>query len=95
LALAALLLAACGTATPIEADPVLATITVGARAGTPATAGVRLSGVSLQRIDPVTNRVVRAVDQGGITMAAGFGSLWVTDVLGRILRIDPQRLPSG
>jgi len=54
-----------------------------------------LSGISLQRIDPDTNRVVRSVDQGGITMAAGFGSLWVTDVLGRILRIDPQRLPGG
>jgi virginiamycin B lyase len=54
-----------------------------------------LSGISLQRIDPDTNRVVRSVDQGGITMAAGFGSLWITDVLGRILRIDPQRLPGG
>ena len=58
-------------------------------------AGIWLSGVSLQRIDPATNRVVRTVDQGGITMAAGFGSLWVTDILGRILRIDPRRLRNG
>ena len=54
-----------------------------------------LSGISLQRIDPSTGRVVRTVDQGGITLAAGFGSLWVTDVVGRILRLDPQRLRSG
>jgi YVTN family beta-propeller protein len=54
-----------------------------------------LSGISLQRIDPSTGRVVRTVDQGGITLAAGFGSLWVTNVVGRILRIDPRRLPGG
>ncbi|TMG15319.1 MAG: hypothetical protein E6I01_07725 [Chloroflexi bacterium] len=54
-----------------------------------------LSGISLQRIDPSTGRVVRSVDQGGITLAVGFGSLWVTDVVGRILRLDPQRLRSG
>jgi streptogramin lyase len=59
-----------------------------------ASGGVWLSGISLQRIDPATNRVTRVGDQGGITLAAGFGSLWLTDITGRILRVDPARLPS-
>jgi len=53
--------------------------------------GVWLSGLSLQRIDPITGKPVGTLQQTGITLAYGSGSLWVTDILGRILRIDPQR----
>jgi len=56
-----------------------------------APSGIWLAGISLQNIDPGTNRVVTTIDRAGITLAYGYGSLWVTDVLGRILRIDPQR----
>ena len=51
-----------------------------------------LSGISLQRIDPASNRVSRISAEGGITLTAGFDSLWVTDTIGHINRIDPQRL---
>jgi hypothetical protein len=50
-----------------------------------------LGGVSIQEIDPVTNRISKTIDQDSITLAYGYGSLWVTDMLGRVLRIDPQR----
>jgi len=53
--------------------------------------GIWLGGVSLEAIDPGTNRVAKTIDQAGITLAYGYGSLWVTDMLGRVLRIDPQR----
>jgi DNA-binding beta-propeller fold protein YncE len=53
--------------------------------------GMWLAGISLQEIDPRTNRVARTIDQAGVTLGYGYGSLWVTDILGRILRIDPQR----
>ena len=56
-----------------------------------APSGIWLGGVSLEEIDPATNRDAKAIDQAGITLAYGYGSLWVTDMLGRILRIDPQR----
>ena len=56
-----------------------------------APSGIWLAGISLQNIDPGTNRVVTTIDQPGITLAYGYGSLWVTDTSGRILRIDPQR----
>ena len=56
-----------------------------------APSGIWLAGISLEEVDPGTNRVVKTIDQAGITLAYGDGSLWVTDVLGRILRIDPQR----
>lgn len=56
-----------------------------------APSGIWLGGVSLEEIDPATNRDVKAIDQAGITLAYGYGSLWVTDMLGRILRVDPQR----
>jgi YVTN family beta-propeller protein len=53
--------------------------------------GMWLGGVSIQEIDPVTNRISKTIDQDSITLAYGYGSLWVTDMLGRVLRIDPQR----
>ena len=51
-----------------------------------------LSGISLQRVDPASNRVSRVTAEGGVTVAAGFDSLWVTDTVGHILRLDPRRL---
>jgi virginiamycin B lyase len=54
-----------------------------------APSGVWLSGLSLQRIDPVTGKPVTKLPQTGITLAYGYGSLWITDILGRILRINP------
>jgi DNA-binding beta-propeller fold protein YncE len=54
-------------------------------------AGIWLGGVSVEEIDPATNRVAKSIDQDSITLAYGYGSLWVTDTRGRIVRIDPQR----
>ncbi|TMG37227.1 MAG: hypothetical protein E6H92_08660 [Chloroflexi bacterium] len=51
-----------------------------------------LSGLSLQRVDPITNRVTRLSSETAITLAYGMGSLWLTDITGRILRIDPGQL---
>ena len=56
-----------------------------------APSGIWLGGITVEAIDPVSNRVVKTIDQTGITVAYGYGSLWVTDTSGRILRIDPQR----
>ena len=56
-----------------------------------APSGIWLGGISVEAIDPASNRVVKTIDQPGITLAYGYGSLWVTDTSGRILRIDPQR----
>jgi len=53
--------------------------------------GIWLGGVTVEEIDPGTNRVVKTIDQPGITLAYGYGSLWVTDMLGRVVRIDPRR----
>jgi DNA-binding beta-propeller fold protein YncE len=52
--------------------------------------GIWLGGVSVEAIDPASGRVARTIDQPGITLAYGYGSLWVTDMFGHILRIDPQ-----
>jgi len=48
-----------------------------------------VSGISLQRVDPQTNRVSATVDVNATSVSAGFGSLWVTDIFGRIERITP------
>jgi len=56
-----------------------------------APSGIWLGGITVEAIDPASNRVVKTIDQPGITLAYGYGSLWVTDPSGRILRIDPQR----
>ena len=50
-----------------------------------------LGGISIEAVDPATNRVVTTIDQAAITLASGYGSLWVSDPSGRILRIDPNR----
>ena len=56
-----------------------------------APSGIWLGGITVEAIDPASNRVVKTIDQPGLTLAYGYGSLWVTDTSGRILRIDPQR----
>ncbi len=56
-----------------------------------APSGIWLGGISVEAIDPASNRVVKIIDQPGITLAYGYGSLWVTDISGHVLRIDPQR----
>ena len=56
-----------------------------------APSGIWLVGISVEAVGPASNRVVKTIDQPGITLAYGYGSLWVTDTSGRILRIDPQR----
>jgi streptogramin lyase len=48
-----------------------------------------VSGISLQRIDPQTNRVASTVDVNATSVNAGFGSLWLTDVFGRVERVNP------
>jgi virginiamycin B lyase len=53
---------------------------------------VWLSGISLERVDPESNRVARIPTEGGITLTVGFDSLWVTDTVGHIVRLDPRRL---
>lgn len=95
-----------GIATLTRIDPrtnaIVSTIDVAAfygRDGVDAIAvtpsGVWLSGLSLQRIDPVTGKLVGTLAQTGITLAYGSGSLWVTSLLGPVLRIDPQRALAG
>src|SRR5581483_11955266 len=50
-----------------------------------------LESGNIERIDPQTARVVARLHVGGfpVRLAAGFGSLWVNDDKGRLLRIQP------
>jgi len=48
-----------------------------------------VSGISLQRIDPQTNRVSATVDVNTTSVSTGYGSLWITDIFGRIERVTP------
>jgi len=95
---------ASGTLSRIDpgTNTVSATIDVQAaygRAGLDAIAAtpseIWLSGIKLQRVDPRSATMTGSVDVTGISLAYGYGSLWVTDILGRVLRIDPQRVDSG
>jgi len=54
-----------------------------------APSGIWLSGLSLQRIDAATGKPAAKLSQTGITLDYGYGALWVTDILGRILRVSP------
>jgi len=54
-----------------------------------APSGVWLSGLSLQRINAVTGKPAARLSLTGITLTYGYGSLWITDILGRILRVNP------
>lgn len=95
---------ASGTLARIDptSNQVVATIDIGAfdgRAGLDAMAvtpsSIWLTGVNLQRVDTRTTTTSGTVDLNAYTMGSGYGSLWVTDVRGRILRIDPQRAGAG
>jgi len=57
--------------------------------------GLWLGGVRLEEIDPRTNRDAQTIDQPGIALAYGDGSLWVTDIVGHVLRIDPRQAGGG
>lgn len=79
-------------------NQVVATIDIGAfdgRAGLDAMAVTSstlwLTGVNLQRVDTGSTTLAGTLDMNAFSLASGFGSLWVTDVQGRIQRIDPQR----
>ena len=48
-----------------------------------------VAGSSLQRIDPGADRVGGTIDIDATTVSAGYGSLWITDIFGRVERIKP------
>jgi streptogramin lyase len=48
---------------------------------------VWVCGVNLQRIDPSTNVVSSSIGVSPTSVTAGFGSLWITDILGRVERL--------
>jgi YVTN family beta-propeller protein len=51
-----------------------------------------LASANVDQIDPRTGRLVARLPVGGIPvrLAAGFGSVWVNDDAGRVLRIDQR-----
>jgi virginiamycin B lyase len=53
-----------------------------------------LDARKIVRIDPRTRRILGRLVVGGypVRLTAGFGSVWVQDDKGRVLRIDPSRL---
>lgn len=48
---------------------------------------VWISGLNLQEIDPITNRIARNVPISGRPLAAGDGTLWVIGIAGAVSRI--------
>ena len=85
---------------------VVATIEVrGAPSGMVMAAGslwVSLGVDGIARIDPATNEIVARIQPGGVSLAAGFGSIWAVDIFADVLlRIDPEtnritdRIPVG
>ena len=52
-----------------------------------------LDSANVDQIDPRTGRLVARLHVGGkpIRLAVGFGSVWVNDDNGSVLRIQPQR----
>jgi YVTN family beta-propeller protein len=52
--------------------------------------GLWVPGVTLQHVDPATNRVAGIIDLSGGGVTEGFSSLWMTSVVGTVQRIDPQ-----
>ena len=52
-----------------------------------------LGSGNIDRIDPRTGHLAARLPVGGIPvrLAVGFGSVWVNDDEGRVLRIQPQR----
>ena len=112
-AVAALAVSAAAGAEPARGQPagatglrVVATIEVrGAPSGMVMAAGslwVSLGVDGIARIDPATNEIVARVQPGGVSLAAGFGSIWAVDIFADVLlRIDPEtnrithRIPVG
>jgi YVTN family beta-propeller protein len=88
-------------ATVSRIDPVtsqvVATIPVGPKEGRDGVdslaiipTGVWVTGMRLMRIDPSINRVAQVLKQDATTVGdGGDGSLWITDIAGRLLRIRP------
>ncbi len=52
-----------------------------------------IDSANVDRIDPRTGRIVARLHVGGspVRLGVGFGSVWVNDDAGRVLRIRPQR----
>ncbi len=52
-----------------------------------------IDSANVDRIDPRTGRIVARLHVGGspVRLGVGFGSVWVNDDAGRVLRIHPQR----
>ena len=112
-AVAALAVSAAAGAEPARGKPagasglrVVATIEVrGAPSGMVMAAGslwVSLGVDGIARIDPATNEIVARIQPGGVSLAAGFGSIWAVDIFADLLlRIDPEtnrisdRIPVG
>ena len=85
---------------------VVATIDLrGAPSGMVMAAGslwVSLGVDGIARIDPTTNQIIARIRPGGVSLAAGFGSIWAVDIFADVLlRIDPatnritDRIPVG
>ena len=55
---------------------------------------VSLGVDGIARIDPATNQIVARIRPGGVSLAAGFGSIWAVDIFADVLlRIDPGNQP--
>ena len=52
--------------------------------------GLWVTGVQLLLVDPVRNRVKAKIDLSGNGISEGFGSLWMTSIVGTVQRIDPR-----
>jgi streptogramin lyase len=112
-AVAALAVSAAAGAEPAGGKPagasglrVVETIELqGAPSGMVMAAGslwVSLGVDGIARIDPATNEIVARIQPGGVSLAAGFGSIWAVDIFADLLlRIDPEtnrithRIPVG
>jgi streptogramin lyase len=112
-AVATLAVSAAAGAEPARGNPtrasglrVVETIELrGAPSGMVMAAGslwVSLGVDGIARIDPATNEIVARIQPGGVSLAAGFGSIWAVDIFADLLlRIDPEtnrithRIPVG
>jgi virginiamycin B lyase len=52
-------------------------------------AGLWATGIQTLLVDPARNRVGAKIDVSANGVSEGFGSLWVTSILGTVQRIDP------
>jgi YVTN family beta-propeller protein len=52
--------------------------------------GLWTASVQLLRVDTAHNRIAAKIDASGGGVSAGFGSLWLTSVVGTVQRIDPR-----